>query len=934
MQQFPGQFGGGMQPMGFNQGFGSMPQMQQPMGMGMMGMGGLPPLGGPGMPPLVPMGGMGGGGPAQTMPPVHGPAQVSLAELRIKPHEAQLFDQLFQFCDPTGTGLITGGQIKSLMTKSKLNKNILAGIWALSDKQKRKALDRENFAVALRLVALAQNGLPVSELGLKQYCDIPPPVFDGLQLGGGQQQQQPQQQQQQQSQQPSMDQSFGSPSPAASAAPTSEWAMTSDERAQYASLFSQADEDQDGFVNAKEAKFFKQSGLDNKSLKTVWLLADQDKDNKLNPEEFSVAMHLTLKVRKGLTLPTTLPDVLSTNKKSSSTTSSTTSSPPNGFDSSFNSSQSQQSSSMDFNPPPQKTSNGFDDFGSMSSSSAPPSLDNSSNGFSSAPPQPAPIQPTNFFPGGSAQAFINSPEEEQEKYRILSRTLSTAQSSVHHQNDQLKGLQEQLSLFNAKTKLLFEQVNKTGQEFTHVQQLIQEEQIKIEAKKQEMAKLDSDNNGILTKIEQARADLEAKKTELKELSQKIIDAHTTIPSIKKETTEIDMQIAIAESQLQQSRQTWKQIEDTKNTQSSILSARKDQAAKLLREKQEVQEMLDQAQLELAKIKNEATVVKENIPIIHSSIADMRNDLKELNELVEEERKNPTARSQVSINAKGELQLGAAKPPPPAVVNKPAASAAAKSAASLGFGDDDDDFAVPDIQLPGQSSNKITPPKTSAPPPPAAAAAPVASKMSMFDDGDDFAVPDIALPSLGGSKPAAAPIAKSASSGFDDFGDFGDGPGSAAPAAAASSSGASDPFGASEDWGADPFASTSSTVSAPSASSSGSVTASAGFDDFGGDFGSSGFGSAPPASKPAPPPSMASPRGAASPPPPPPKSITIPLTSSKPATPPQAPLKPAGAMASFADDDGWDVPDGVAGGDAVKTADWSQQAAAGHDDWGF
>jgi hypothetical protein len=103
--------------------------------------------------------------------------------------------------------------------------------------------------------------------------------------------------------------SVGGGGAAAGAAPlVDEWSMTPTERVQYMSLFSQADADQDGFVGGKEANlFFRQSGLDNATLKQIWLLSDVDRDNKLNPEEFSIAMHLTLRVRKKQALPPTLP---------------------------------------------------------------------------------------------------------------------------------------------------------------------------------------------------------------------------------------------------------------------------------------------------------------------------------------------------------------------------------------------------------------------------------------------------------------------------------------------------------------------------------------------------------------------------------------------------------------------------------------------------
>ena len=66
----------------------------------------------------------------------------------MKPAEGALYERLFRECDPTGSGLVTGGAVKALFSKSKLNNKILAGIWTLADKGKRKALDMENWSGA------------------------------------------------------------------------------------------------------------------------------------------------------------------------------------------------------------------------------------------------------------------------------------------------------------------------------------------------------------------------------------------------------------------------------------------------------------------------------------------------------------------------------------------------------------------------------------------------------------------------------------------------------------------------------------------------------------------------------------------------------------------------------------------------------------------
>ena len=413
----------------------------------------------------------------------------------------------------------------------------------------------------------------MSELGLKQYTDVPLPVFEGWQPSQPPSQQQPplqpaQQQQQQLGAGPSDMGSFSAPSAAstassapssASSASPSDWSMSSEERVQYVSQFSSADEDQDGFVGGKEAQhFFQRSGLDKKALRQIWLLADYDKDNKLSVDEFAIAMHLVLRQRKGMALPAQLPDVLIPSRRPAAASSA--SGGPDLFGSSGGSDTPPSlggfaSTASTVAPPP---AGGFGNFGDFGSSTA---------ALNSAPPAmtvaAAPMQPTNFFPNGSAAAFLATPEDEMDKYRDLTRIASTAQSSVHRAADQLKGLQDVLNNYSGKFRQMMEQVAKTGADYDNLQQLIAEEQAKIDKCKAEMAKLDEDNGGVLSNVERARQQLVDKQLEYKDVQQQILQATQSIPSIRKETQELDMQIAIVEAQLTQVRQQWKQTEDMK-----------------------------------------------------------------------------------------------------------------------------------------------------------------------------------------------------------------------------------------------------------------------------------------------------------------------------------------------------------------------------------
>jgi len=129
-----------------------------------------------------------------------------------------------------------------------------------------------DFAIAMRLVSLAQQGqaIQLSQLQnvtkLPQFADIPLPVSFSLQ-------------------------------------------MSEQEKYKYDNLFLQADMNKDGFVDGVEAKtYFSKATVPTDKLAVIWSLSEIDKDGKLNKGEFRIAMHLIYWTLKGEALPTSLPE--------------------------------------------------------------------------------------------------------------------------------------------------------------------------------------------------------------------------------------------------------------------------------------------------------------------------------------------------------------------------------------------------------------------------------------------------------------------------------------------------------------------------------------------------------------------------------------------------------------------------------------------------
>lgn len=92
-----------------------------------------------------------------------------------------------------------------------------------------------------------------------------------------------------------------------------EWDIPPENVREYASLYPMADIDDDGFLSGRKAvEFFAQSQLTKENLRAIWQLADRNGDNQLDLDEFIIAMHLIISLKKkDKALPKFLPRVLS-----------------------------------------------------------------------------------------------------------------------------------------------------------------------------------------------------------------------------------------------------------------------------------------------------------------------------------------------------------------------------------------------------------------------------------------------------------------------------------------------------------------------------------------------------------------------------------------------------------------------------------------------
>eukprot|EP00921_Rhytidocystis_pertsovi_P021032 GHVQ01033602.1.p1 GENE.GHVQ01033602.1~~GHVQ01033602.1.p1 ORF type:complete len:947 (+),score=183.04 GHVQ01033602.1:155-2842(+) len=258
--------------------------------------------------------------------------QINFTRLHLNPMELPFYQNLFRMADPQGMGYVDGAAAASFLQKSGLARPVLHEIWRLADTNNRGQMDPESFFVACRLVAHAQNGLPVANEAIALE---PPslPLFDlgtpssefslhdshqgsaplgtmmdpnmaavamvgGLPDGS-----------------PSLMNMFRSVGAGSTTGPMDNamvtWTLTEPDRQKYLSVFQNTDSNCDGFVEGMEAKeLFSLSGVPDSDLMLIWNLADQDLDGRLSLNEFAVAMHLVTRRKKGMPVPSCLPPEL------------------------------------------------------------------------------------------------------------------------------------------------------------------------------------------------------------------------------------------------------------------------------------------------------------------------------------------------------------------------------------------------------------------------------------------------------------------------------------------------------------------------------------------------------------------------------------------------------------------------------------------------
>ncbi|XP_071954434.1 uncharacterized protein [Antedon mediterranea] len=189
------------------------------------------------------------------------------------------YEALYRQFDKFGVGRIGATDAAVFLKRSGLKESTLHKIWELSDPGGRGYLDKQAIFVALKLIALAQNGKDVSMANIN--TPVPLPSMTNYPMHSPK------------------------TTPPASSSPEP-WPIKPEEKVNYDLTF-QSLGPIDGKVTGDMVKpVLMNSKLPLEKLSKIWDLSDIDKDGLLDKEEFAVAMHLVRRAMENEALPAVL----------------------------------------------------------------------------------------------------------------------------------------------------------------------------------------------------------------------------------------------------------------------------------------------------------------------------------------------------------------------------------------------------------------------------------------------------------------------------------------------------------------------------------------------------------------------------------------------------------------------------------------------------
>ena len=211
-----------------------------------------------------------------------GVPRASKPRVRLTTQETTAYPAFFARADSGSTGRVEGPIAVEFFRRSGLPLEVLKEVWALAAAGER-FLDRERFFVAMRLIALAQQGYSVTNESLQSAQDVALPQLD---------------------------QGAAPPVPQAPPVPD-KFSLTPADRQRFEQLFATQTQGKAALGKTEARPLFDKAGVSPSEMTRVWSLADPQDTGVLSKNQFLVAMQLLVKAKNGMRLPDSLPASLS-----------------------------------------------------------------------------------------------------------------------------------------------------------------------------------------------------------------------------------------------------------------------------------------------------------------------------------------------------------------------------------------------------------------------------------------------------------------------------------------------------------------------------------------------------------------------------------------------------------------------------------------------
>ena len=215
-----------------------------------------------------------------TSPPPRANSQKKRLYVRLTQEEKGYYSNLFQLVDDQNIGKLKAKEAANFMKKSGLSKDVLKSIWLIASHTSKQFLEKDEFYVALRLIALAQNNMPYNAQAIITNNPLPPlPNFN-------------------------LKKDFLSDDDTL-------FEMRDDEKVKYKRFFDiNKDGNNDNMTARKAIQMWRSTGADDNIIKKIAdILRPNETKGFLNLREFQVATHL-INLSNKHEIPTQLPNNL------------------------------------------------------------------------------------------------------------------------------------------------------------------------------------------------------------------------------------------------------------------------------------------------------------------------------------------------------------------------------------------------------------------------------------------------------------------------------------------------------------------------------------------------------------------------------------------------------------------------------------------------